>query len=829
METGDLQYEALLEVVRDRLPEYLSGHGITWDKEGKFRCIHPDHEDRDPSCHFVDVEGVAPRTRFKCFGCGRWGDIFTAATWLDGKPTEGKSWLVDNVYWLADQFGIAYERVELSEEEYLIIKQQRLFNDTAQALVDLCKATPDYYGHATSRGVTPETCEKFGIGSVPWPALMASLKKLDWDEGFVKSSGIDEHHFGPDYLTFTLRNMNGTVVGFDRRYMKYDVVTHRQYRKAGKHYPQKFMATSQKKCKLIDKSTLLYNVHWARDKPLRRLDVFEGFMDWVTAYQAGHRCCTAVCGSELTEGMVAVIRSCGFHHVNLVLDSDDVGLKKMEKALQKFKGIEGLHVTIMPLRFQDDVPPSQRDVDTYIRAFGSPSEGLANFLMHQEVTAFDWLLDKRVNEGGAPKVVAGEMVGFIVNEKSQVDRGILCKVLASKLGIPESDIRAEVDSIANKKLDEIASGVAHRIRRAHNTHQRVQALEDGVSLLRATMSSGADAITNPEESAKFIKDTFKEFMSTPEGILGWKTRFPILDRDLNGIPKKEGLLVFGGIPNTGKSVLLLNLTYGLIEENPEPTVIFFSFDDARRISQAKLAAAVSGLPISTIMQPAAGMNTIPDFKQKYQDVAKKLIDWAESGRLVLKGREIGNTISSMEMAIRSTMDRIGRPVIVIVDSFHKVRGGKQDERLNFKEASDWCQRMIVDPGMTVVCSGNCTKASFEKFRLRMDDLGETIEIAYDAKLVGMVHNDVDRAKGRAKIFWDDSGMVQPVLEIDIDKNKIMSTKPTWYFKLRQATSQLWETSYDKMQEEISARKEVGPPALPSDPKQLAGPPIRSFT
>jgi hypothetical protein len=614
--------------------------------------------------------------------------------------------------------------------------------------------------------------------------------------------------------------------------MNYNGEQHAAYRKAGHWYPPKYFATSQEKCRLIDKSTLLYNIHWARQRNLRRLDVFEGFTDWITAFQAGHQCCTAMCGSSFTDLMVAVIRSCGFPHTNLVMDGDPTGMLRMlggydnsgkyhEGYVEKFKGQEGLHITIMPLTYAPEVPSKERDVDYFLRAFPTLEEGLKAFMAHQPISAFDWMLEKRVQEQVEPRVIVREMVHYIVNERSQVDRGVLCKTLSDRLSLLESDVRAEVDRIANQKFDEICESTAAKIKRATSTENRIRALKEGQEAIEAAKASGEDLLYDPSESMDFIVTTIEEFKDTEKGVLGWKTGWMLVDQGFGGIPKSEQVLFFAGMANTGKSTTVLNLTTNILGHNDEPSVVFFSFDDPRKTSQAKLLAILSSLPIQWVVQPQQYIFPYEDLNARYLEAVEQMKEWAESGRLVLKGVEIGNNPMGMERVIRTTQERLGRPVVVMVDSFHNIGGMGESERINFKRAADWCQKAADILETTIVCTAECTKAASESGRARMKDIIETQKVEYAGKIIGMVHNEMHVSRGKTKMNWNDEGTPRAILEVDIEKNKITSFKDTLYFKLREPTAQLWETTMD----EVKGVRSTKLPAPMGTPDKVGGPPV----
>jgi hypothetical protein len=71
----------LIAEIRERLPaeELLRRYGVRLQKQGKHlvcRCPLPGHEDRHPS--FT----IFPDGGWRCFGCGRGGDVFELARWM---------------------------------------------------------------------------------------------------------------------------------------------------------------------------------------------------------------------------------------------------------------------------------------------------------------------------------------------------------------------------------------------------------------------------------------------------------------------------------------------------------------------------------------------------------------------------------------------------------------------------------------------------------------------------------------------------------------------------------------------------------------------------
>lgn len=65
-----------LQILREALPEYLERiHGVT-NPLKRFHCIHPAHDDQNPSMSYD-----RQTCRVKCFSCGESGDIFDVCKW----------------------------------------------------------------------------------------------------------------------------------------------------------------------------------------------------------------------------------------------------------------------------------------------------------------------------------------------------------------------------------------------------------------------------------------------------------------------------------------------------------------------------------------------------------------------------------------------------------------------------------------------------------------------------------------------------------------------------------------------------------------------------
>jgi DNA primase len=799
------------------MEEYLKEQGVRFNANGFCTCISPTHADRTPSMRFVERQGIPHKTKLKCFGCGITYDIFDVANIFEERPTEGKSWLLENVYYLADKYGVPHDRVELTEEELLVLKQEKLFAAAAEILVDWCEQHPEWYKPAQERRITPETCKAFGIGTVPWPTFSAELTKRGFSLDFVKESGITKEYFDRDRLTFTLRDHRGRVVGFDRRYIPWNKKEAKAHSDADQYYPTKYHATDQSKCRLIQKETMLYGLHWAKKKPAQRLDVFEGYIDWITAYQAGHSCCVALCMSSLTDAQIEILRGCGFRHVNLVLDMDEVGIVKMlgdpsdEKKpgyLQKFKGIKGMRITVMPLPFNEKVPLHHRDPDFYIR-----SVGLENYMRAKPITAFEWMLSERLKAGMDTRIVARDMVGFILNEESPIERGVMARQLAEKTGIAESDIRRELDQEQDTKVLTLTDDLIKNLGRIRSAKDKRALILVANERLRTIGDGNSDAY-NLDEISGFMKDAVNLWKARDAGLLGWKTGWPVFDTAINGIPKAKEILAFGGNPNTGKSSILVNIATRVLQFNEEPTVVFLSLDDPRIVTFAKMIGADTGIPLRDIFQPRRELIHDGVTLAAYKESVDKFKTLAHECRLILKGTEMGHKTEDFERLIKHTQDRTGRPVLLLGDSFHNIAGDQGEERIKYKRAADWIQHTTDVLNYTAIWTVEVTKMGLYSGRPSLADLAETAKITFGFKFIGMLYNDVHQALQRnnaqPKNYWVDptapADKKSPILEISVQKNKISEFKGDLCWKLQDHVARMEETTRKQFKKEIADRE-----------------------
>lgn len=546
--------ESLINKGRPYLRQYLEDMGVSIIKKGHtefFSCINPDHDDKDPSNGFVRN---TDDQQFHCFSCQVSGDVYTAASLLEGKPSTGLGFIKENVEYILNKYEVEYEPVEFTETQLNNMRYEAVH----EAIADLMKEIDPTTGGlkyasiepAKDRGWTSKICTTLGIGCIKdYNVFIAVLsKKTRLSEKELQDMGIRDDIFGPKLLTFIVRDVKGKIRGFASRYLDY---------KKGSLTP-KYRNTAVDLNPFYKKEELLYCLDIAKSYNTLRLDIFEGYGSAVTAHMNGYKNCVAIGGTALTEAHVQIIRDLGFNHINLVLDQDNTGSELMEKYIEKFSGYNGLQITITHLDIKDeDRQPGQNDPDFYIQKYGINAfrklkpEGVFEHMLKKHREALD-IDNNPVNTKNFTKKV----IPLIINEPDRINRSLMVKSLAAATGIDIEDIKDQIAQIEKNDVNSLRDDLKRKLTNARDADSLHEILSVAQARIENTSATKKDRyLLSLQESVEEFDSIFIEMNEQAEGIHGWVTGFETLDNMLDGIPKpnKGGVAIgFAGAPQHGK-------------------------------------------------------------------------------------------------------------------------------------------------------------------------------------------------------------------------------------------------------------------------------------
>lgn len=344
-----------IDEIKSRLDivEFI-GQRVELRKRGRYYVAPcPFHEERTPS--FV----VYPESQsWHCFGaCSTGGDIFTFV------QRQERLDFIGALRALAQKAG-----VELHERS----DAQRQAEARTERLRALVEHAADFYheklltdagagrAYAEQRGLLPATMAVFRIGYAPagWESALCELRTAGWaDDDLIDAGLAIRNDAGRVYARFRNRLMipicdeRGRPIGFGARAL--DPEDNPKYLNS----PQ----TS-----LFDKSAVIFGLHLAR--PAIRAQgvavVVEGYMDAITAHQAGFTNVVAQMGTALTRQQIKLLS--GPRRIVLALDSDEAGQQAT------IRGLHHLAESIREASLHDQeiqviTVPGAKDPDELIR------------------------------------------------------------------------------------------------------------------------------------------------------------------------------------------------------------------------------------------------------------------------------------------------------------------------------------------------------------------------------------------------------------------------------------------------------------------------------
>lgn len=794
-EHDESELGVLKSKIRPYLVQYLDKKGIQVDAQGRIwiRCISPYHEDEEPSMHLhPDSDGEI----LKCFGCGEAVDIFTAHAYLDGAPLEDAEFVYENVYVLADMFGIKYEEVNFTREQLEQMKARRLMRDAAIVFQEMVEGQWSAY-----RGWDPEEVKKYGVGTIRDPAAFyqAVEARGRHTHKFMVMQGLQHHKefnktrlFGSDRLTFLIRDHKGHPVGFACRNYNTEQPDPKYLNTPQRSEKRKVGSTIYKK------EEVLYGLDHCRQAKNKRLDVFEGYADWITARLAGHRNCVAMCGTAFTSSHVELLVDMGFKHINFVMDDDETGRKKMigdphdpkkKGYLFRGKGIPDLKITVGFLPFDDD-EKEERDPDAWLL-----KHTIEEYEKRIEIfDAFRWQLKLYKEEGTwSPEDILENLIGYLHNEENLVLRREKVEQLSAATGFDSDSILAEYERRFNLETNRLITKTMSRLERTYSTSEKVDLVKHLVEDLESHGHKDKSDASQDEVIRDFLN--FSEWTERDDlSLAGWDCGFELMNQAMNGIPKDGQWVGFAGNANCGKSALVLAMGLGLVRNNPKGlSVLYWSLDDPRHVSYMKWLAAMTSEHINQCGQAKKFIFRDPERKKRFIEAKEELLVYLDEKRLSVKGEEYGNITPLLTRWIDSIQQETGNHCVVVIDSFNNVEFQAQDEFTAQRKLSKWMRSQTQKYGFTIISTLECNKLGIVEKRPRLGHLYGAAKLGFDLKFIGMVYNDLHENREEASTIWlDENGRPKPYIEVSVEKNKLSAFKDELAYKFHPARAMVNE-------------------------------------
>lgn len=441
----------------DVISEYVTLRRTGKNYQG--RC--PFHQEKTPSFTVSQDKQI-----FYCFGCHASGDVVSFVMKRENKN------FYEALKSLAERAGLDMPERELPPAEAARLrKRQALYDCVARAQEFYAKAFKEPRGsHALEymlkRGLDMATLERFGIGYAPdsWDDLANHLAAFGIDEESLVQSGLCiRRPKGPgvydrfrNRVTFPIKDVRGRVIAFGARCLD----------------GQEPKYINSPETEIFGKGKGLFALNIAREpaRVLGSIVVVEGYMDTISAHQAGVQNVVASLGTALTQEQAKqLVQICP--NVIIAYDSDASGKAAARRGLDTLKEA-GANVRVCAM-------PEGKDPDDFIRQNGGEA---FRELLKKAKTVVEYYFDEYQREFGdtmAGRLRAVEaIVPLLSAVDSVVEQATYIRMIAGRTGIEESALRQQIA----KALRASASGVSrHKNDQSRNTNTDAQQMEASAS------------------------------------------------------------------------------------------------------------------------------------------------------------------------------------------------------------------------------------------------------------------------------------------------------------------------------------------------------------
>ena len=394
----------------------------------------PFHSEKTPS--FT----VSPELQiFKCFGCGKAGDIFTFVEEYE------KVDFREALEILAKRAGITLKT------NPNLTKQQHLSSRLVLANLYTAKfyhfvLTKHSQGkvalnYLKDRGISSKTIEEFNIGFSP--SSSKSLLNLFKKKGFSEYEILETGTFGKkgsyiydrfrQRLTFPLIDHRDRIVGF-----------------SGRVLPN---STNQNLAKYINspetpvyhKGSMFFGLNLSK-KDIRDKDqaiIVEGEFDLISPYQAGFKNIVALKGTAFTQDQLNLIKR---YTTNLLLslDSDFAGANAARKSIQLADSM-GFDIKVLDLGDYKDPDDAIKADPKFYKTQLKNALSIWDFIINASLKAFDSSTDK------GKKQILDFCFPFITEIGNLVIKSSYLSKLAQLLDVDKNAIFQEADKYSKTK------------------------------------------------------------------------------------------------------------------------------------------------------------------------------------------------------------------------------------------------------------------------------------------------------------------------------------------------------------------------------------------
>ncbi len=429
--------------IRDatNIVDLVSEH-VRLKKRGRnFVGLCPFHNEKTPSFSVLEDKGI-----FKCFGCGKGGDVFSFVMQMEGLT------FPEAIKKLAERAHIEIEGSETEADEAARGERESLYNVLREAAAFYYRSLRSPIGseakaYLENRNLDEDIMRKFGLGYAPERSglLIEHLTNQGIDIQKLDLAGLVARRDSGEYyerfrgrVIFPVFNATGRIVGFGGRIMP----------NASKEVAKYINSPDTQ---VYHKSQILYGLFQAKDA-IRRAGfaiLVEGYADVLAVFQSGTENVVAASGTSLTVEQLQLLRR---YTTNIVLlfDADTAGknatMRGIELAIEA-----GFDVSTVIL-------PSGEDPDSFIRQSGH--EAFESALEHRQTfieTKAQWFEEQGAfRDPGRMTQAVRAIVETIAKVPDSIKQALFIQKLGERFHLSEQLLSTELAKYiaSNKDYEE---------------------------------------------------------------------------------------------------------------------------------------------------------------------------------------------------------------------------------------------------------------------------------------------------------------------------------------------------------------------------------------
>ena len=282
------------------------GSYIKLQKAGmNYRAVCPFHSEKKPSFFVSPSKQI-----FKCFGCGKFGDIFKFVMEIEGVE------FGDALRILAKRAGVELKRQnpELKTERKRLYEIMGLGCEFFEKQLNNSKAGLESKKYLLDRGITEESIKKWRLGYSPnpqkgkWEVLTDFLISKGYERKEIINTGlaikkestgaVQSYDRFRGRIMFPIFDLNSQIIGFGGRITK-----DKEDKEVAKYI-------NTPNTLLYNKSFTLYGLNPGRVE-IRKKDfcvLVEGYTDVILSHQAGFQNTVATSGTALTPFQLKILK-----------------------------------------------------------------------------------------------------------------------------------------------------------------------------------------------------------------------------------------------------------------------------------------------------------------------------------------------------------------------------------------------------------------------------------------------------------------------------------------------------------------------------------------